>query len=206
MTLKSTLDDIKSRLTALLAYANGVTGESDTSIGDAIETLADGYGQGGETIYQSTGGTLYTKVLELQGGTLTADYKSCPELEEVTAVNATVAPQGFLYNDAKLKRVIMPKITSPPSYMIRQQGNDYNKLEEVQIGGIGYPVTSISNSRWRYGAHAMTLNITIYVNYTSVADIPSTITANAVGDNTFAPSGSTVNVVYRNSTTGEVLS
>lgn len=50
MALKTTLDDIKDRLDALLTYANGVTGESDTSIGDAIETLADGYGQGGSSL------------------------------------------------------------------------------------------------------------------------------------------------------------
>ncbi len=50
MALKTTLEDTKDRLDALLTYANGVTGESDTSIGDAIETLADGYGQGGSSL------------------------------------------------------------------------------------------------------------------------------------------------------------
>lgn len=45
--LKTTLEDTKDRLNALLTYANEVTGESDTSIGDAIHTLADGYGSGG---------------------------------------------------------------------------------------------------------------------------------------------------------------
>ncbi len=206
MALKSTLGDIKSRLTALLTYANGVTGESDTNICDAIQTLADGYGQGGVEVYEATSGALYTKTIQLESTTLECIYKGCTELEEVTVVNATSAPQGFLYNNAKLRRVIMPKITNPSSYIIRQQGSTYNKLEEVQIGSVGYPVTAISNFRWRYGAHAMILNVTIYVDYTSVADIPSTITTNAGGDNSYAPSGSTVNVVYRNSTTGEVLS
>lgn len=36
-------------LSGLLTYANGVTGESDTNIGDAVRTLADGYGQGGSS-------------------------------------------------------------------------------------------------------------------------------------------------------------
>lgn len=44
--LKTTLEDTKDRLDALLTYANGVTGESDTSIGDAIETLAEKYDVG----------------------------------------------------------------------------------------------------------------------------------------------------------------
>ena len=39
MALKSTLDSVKSRLDALLLYANSVTGASDTCIGDAIQTL-----------------------------------------------------------------------------------------------------------------------------------------------------------------------
>lgn len=34
-------------LSGLLTYANGVTGESDTNLGDAVRTLADGYGGGG---------------------------------------------------------------------------------------------------------------------------------------------------------------
>lgn len=35
-------------INALTAYANSVTGESDTNLSDAVHTLADGYGQGGE--------------------------------------------------------------------------------------------------------------------------------------------------------------
>lgn len=42
MALKTTLEDAKDRLDALLTYANGVTGETDTSIGDAIQTMAQG--------------------------------------------------------------------------------------------------------------------------------------------------------------------
>lgn len=44
MSVRETLTEIKSKLTALLTYSNGVTGESDTSIGDAIQTLSEGYG------------------------------------------------------------------------------------------------------------------------------------------------------------------
>lgn len=40
MALKTTLEDAKDRLDALLTYANGVTGEADTNIGDAIAELA----------------------------------------------------------------------------------------------------------------------------------------------------------------------
>ena len=45
---------------ALTTYANGVTGESDTTLSDAVASLADGYGQGGgytglEYVYASNG-------------------------------------------------------------------------------------------------------------------------------------------------------
>lgn len=35
------------KINALTAYANSVTGESDTTLSDAVASLADGYGQGG---------------------------------------------------------------------------------------------------------------------------------------------------------------
>lgn len=35
------------RISALLNYANETTGKADTTLGDAVRTLADGYGQGG---------------------------------------------------------------------------------------------------------------------------------------------------------------
>lgn len=44
----------KNTLKLLVDYANGVTGNSDTNIGDAIKTLADGYGQGGGLTIQQT--------------------------------------------------------------------------------------------------------------------------------------------------------
>lgn len=34
-------------INALTTYANSVTGESDTTLTDAVYTLAEGYGQGG---------------------------------------------------------------------------------------------------------------------------------------------------------------
>lgn len=160
---------------------------------------------GGVNVYESTAGAMYTKILQLESTTLECNYKGCTELEEVTAVNATSTPQGFLYNNEKLRRAIFPKITNPANYLIRQQGSTYNKLEEVQIGSVGYPVTRIGSLNWRYGSHATVLTVTIYVDYTSVADIPTAITQYATGNSAYTPSGSTVNVVYRNSTTGEVI-
>lgn len=40
-------EDLTDSIEALTTYANGVTGESDTTLSDAVESLADGYGGGG---------------------------------------------------------------------------------------------------------------------------------------------------------------
>lgn len=41
---------IKQKIQSLIAAANSKTGESDTTLTDAVQTLVDGYGQGGEEI------------------------------------------------------------------------------------------------------------------------------------------------------------
>lgn len=43
---------IRSKIQALIAAANTKTGESDTTLTDAVQTLVDGYGQGGGGISQ----------------------------------------------------------------------------------------------------------------------------------------------------------
>lgn len=44
-----TQSDLTDSIEALTTYSNDVTGESDTTLSDAVHTLADGYGQGGDT-------------------------------------------------------------------------------------------------------------------------------------------------------------
>ena len=41
---------ILSKIQALITAANNTTGESDTTLTDAVQTLVDGYGQGGGTL------------------------------------------------------------------------------------------------------------------------------------------------------------
>lgn len=47
MSIKSVLTDVKARLDGLLSFANETTGAGDVSLGDAVLTLANGYGGGG---------------------------------------------------------------------------------------------------------------------------------------------------------------
>lgn len=54
MSIASTLQDTKARLDSLLTFANETTGQSDVSIGDAIKSLVDGFGQGGSSYEKYT--------------------------------------------------------------------------------------------------------------------------------------------------------
>lgn len=57
---------IYSKLSALLTAANTTTGESDTTLTDAVQTLIDGYGQGGGGLKYKTGSfTLESDAREL---------------------------------------------------------------------------------------------------------------------------------------------
>lgn len=46
---------LTSRIQALTTYANEITGASDTTLADAVATLADGYGSGGGSSGVSSG-------------------------------------------------------------------------------------------------------------------------------------------------------
>ena len=50
---------IYSKLNSLLTAANTKTGESDTTLTDAVQTLIDGYGQGGGYSLEEVGGVTY---------------------------------------------------------------------------------------------------------------------------------------------------
>lgn len=56
---------ILSKLQALLTAANTTTGESDTTLTDAMQNLIDGYGQGGE-VFQTGSFTPDTNLSRLQ--------------------------------------------------------------------------------------------------------------------------------------------
>lgn len=191
-----------SGIEALTTYANEITGESDTTLSDAVRSLADGYSG---AIYFTTTGLMYTANYESPAAAQTIQLYECDNLETVYAPNATTCGQYAGGRNCKaLRSVHFPKCAVYPQYFIRQQGGSYNKLESVTVGSIGYPVTSLAQ-RWRYGSHAQTLTVTIYVNAETLADIPTGVSTYAVGDNTYAPRGSVVNVVYRNSNTGNVI-
>lgn len=76
-------EDLTDGIEALTTYANGVTGESDTTLSDAVASLADGYGGGGG--------------LEYEEGTYTATEDSIPTIS--FAGSHTKAPDTVIFID-----------------------------------------------------------------------------------------------------------
>lgn len=75
MGLTEKMAEIKSEAESLLEYANGVTGAGDVRLGDAIKTLADGFGAGGDG-----GGAEFTEVTSIPDGrsfSIPCDYGKC---------------------------------------------------------------------------------------------------------------------------------
>lgn len=59
MTIGEQLNQSADAMDALLTYANGVTEQADSTIGDAIKTLCDGFGHGGGGIRVVRGELLF---------------------------------------------------------------------------------------------------------------------------------------------------
>ena len=160
-------------------------------------------GGGGVEVFYSRGGACYVKdmVIEPNDGIYNASsfstrYQYSTELESVEIPNIVVSssvPSVFAFC-SKLKRAICPKITNYGHYWFR----NCTSLEEAQLGSIGFPVTKMTTLVFS-GDTQTNLTITIYVEATTLAEIVTDISNNA-------PFGAAkATIIYRNSTTGEVL-
>lgn len=74
--------DLANSIMALTTYANGITGQSDTDLSDAVHTLGSGYGSG----------------LEYEDGTYVAEEDSRPQIS--FANSHTRAPDIIVFADA----------------------------------------------------------------------------------------------------------
>lgn len=66
MGLTEKLTDIKSQTDALISYANETTGADDTRLGDAIQSLVDGFGQGGGSSFEQNSELIFEDTFEIQ--------------------------------------------------------------------------------------------------------------------------------------------
>lgn len=159
-------------------------------------------GSGGEEeiYYTSYSGAPYIRRVVVPEG----DYSLLPALRYATEMeHYEIHDSGNMVSTAyafgycsKLKTVILD--TTLTLNGNNREFQNCTALEAVQIGGIGRPIATMNNANIFAGCTQTGLTITVYVNATSLAGLPSGISN--------SPWGATnATIVYRNSTTGEVL-
>lgn len=149
-----------------------------------------------EETWFSTEGQMYTKNIFSEETTYLRGYayRGCTYLEAAIFPNcAGLGGSWVLSDNPALKTVKLGKVKNVISSTCR----DSSMLEEVELGSIGYPVLSMVSTSLYNPTAAFT--VTIYVDAATLADIPT-----AVSDT--APWGApNATIIYRNSTTGEVI-
>jgi len=85
---------LTDKINALTAYANEVTGESDTTLSEAVHTLADGYGQGG-------GDSIWNTIVD----------RKVTEINDKDGLCNAVGDYAF-YHCTSLTSAIFPSVTS----------------------------------------------------------------------------------------------
>lgn len=233
LTAFGVTEDLADSIEALTAYSNGVTGESDTTLSDAVASLADGYGQGGggsvsdgyeitaldangfptavdhygtevhrQQYWNRTSSDGFWKNLEsitfknAVTSIGTYAFASCsklalPDLSQITSIGAygfqgcsafTVVSipgitllSNYLFNScANLVDVYLPKCTDCSG---QRAFGDCPLLETVQLGSIGYTVTSMHAYTF-YQLTQSTLTITVYTDGSHVDTLLNKIKSN----------------------------
>ena len=147
---------IYSKLSALLTAANTKTGESDTTLTDAVQTLIDGYGQGGggidwddyaaglEPSGQSVLDTTTQLVIKNKFSYMTSLTSfSAPLLTTITGINMFQA-------DANLETVNLPNVTNLPTNCFydckKLTGGNFPKVTEIGASALSFAGQSVSGS------------------------------------------------------------
>lgn len=81
-------------INALTTYANEVTGASDTTLSDAVHTLASGYGQGGGSGFVYETGTYTPAADELPTISFANSHSKAPDIIIFADVSATASATG----------------------------------------------------------------------------------------------------------------
>lgn len=204
----STPASIEAQVDELIADANTATGEADETLTDAVGSLIDAVPEGGP-VYINDCGTAYLKDMDLSGiSTLdvagvsgrNAMYAKCIHMRsmicaaESVGAAATVGTNNLVNGCTALETLVMPKA----AYYGHGFASNCTSLKTVQLGSIGHPVTSMGVYAFQNDTQTG-LTITVYVDAATTADI-------VAGVKDSAPWGATnATIIYRNSTTGEII-
>jgi hypothetical protein len=116
--MPESLKPLTDGINALTAYANEVTGESDTTLSEAVHTLADGYGQGGaggDTIWPTLVERTVTEINDKDGLCKVVGYSAfhyCKRLASAIFPAATKIGNLAFYACAELKTLVLRKSDS----------------------------------------------------------------------------------------------
>ena len=195
---KKRLLELNSKLADTL-IDKGVAASADettTALVDKVSDISGGY-------YNTGTGKLYTKNMVLSNlnanttvSSMSYLYDNCQYLEsvEMSGGNISGSSTGVFRGCSYLKSAKINNVTVYGHYWFR----GCTKLTKAQLGSIGFPVTGIAIYSF-YDCTQSELEITIYVDAETLAEIPTTISDNS-------PFGATnATIIYRNSTTGEVI-
>jgi hypothetical protein len=157
------------KIEALTAYANGITGKSDTTLSDAVASLADGYGQGG-------GISQGIEVVTDSSGQIT-DYIFHME----TVPDFVLKYLGYNRNDKygvpNVKFAVKPKHIGTYAFYQAHVKIDWSGLSEVETINGSYSLTAAFN---KYNdASAGVVNLPKFVGYTATDTATSLFRSNS---------------------------
>lgn len=194
-----------------------------TSVANAIRAKSGGSGQlafptdfvgeignipSGETLYFLPNGFgLYTENMETPlsntYGWAAGAYQNAIHLKSFVAKKAPAS--AYQYKDTfngctNLETCILERASGTPNGGNVTTWKNCKKLREVQLGSVGYAIASLAAVTNLFANCTQAdLTITIYVNASDLASVPTNVS-------TKMPQGATnATIIYRSSTTGEVL-
>lgn len=179
-----TTTPLTDAINALTTYSNTVTGASDTTLSDAVATLAAGYGGGGGSEINELADGSISGAVEITASYIRDRFlKECRYITSLSCPNITVVREQVCSNCSGLVSVSMPNATSVNS---SQQFISCTSLTTVNLpklqtlGGnmfqgctalefIDLPqATSLNATRCFYGCSNLK---TIVLRYTSVVPL-----------------------------------
>lgn len=129
-----TQSDLTDSIEALTTYSNDVTGESDTTLSDAVHTLADGYGQGGDTDYDAA--------------TLPAEYQRVEYIES-SGTQFISLPFGFSPSDEIHAKAAIDTSMGSDKFVVCPQiwNNDNNRFAIIGVNNLKKFIVAYGNKQ-----------------------------------------------------------
>lgn len=152
----------QAALDALVRYSNEVTGESDTTISEAVETLVDGYGQGFTAEDIATGADLWGDVTinstYIRGYAFPRswDTHSGQTMSKARSITSLYAPNCIYIGEyafrlqTNLTRVILPECTTIEASAF----SGYSSYHYMSVTELYMPkVETIGNNAFYFNKH-----------------------------------------------------